>query len=45
MRDDEQAGAAAESGKVEDVRQMRDEQGIRANLGKTKPEPFDPAPV
>jgi hypothetical protein len=44
-RDDEQAGAAAESGEIKDVRQMRDEQTVGASLGKSKPEPFDPAPV
>jgi hypothetical protein len=43
--DEQQASAAAETGEVQDVRQVGDQQGVRANLGKSKPEPFDPAPV
>lgn len=44
-RDQQDGGAATETGQVEDVREMRDEQSIGAKLGKCKPEPFDPAPV
>lgn len=44
-RDKQQTCAAAETGEVKDIRQVCDQRSIGANLGKSKPEPLDPAPV
>lgn len=41
----QQTCTAGETREVKDVREMRDQCGIGPKLGKSKPEPFDAAPV
>jgi hypothetical protein len=36
---------AGEAAQVQDVREVRDDEGVCAGLVKSKPEPLDPAPV